>query len=118
MIPDGVTSIAEGAFSSCNLTSIVIPKSVTSIADYAFAYCSNLTRVEIPENVSFIGYEAFSDCSILISLTCLAAVPPTLRNDAFWNMSGTIYVPAASVEAYKAAAGWKDYANRIQAIPE
>ena len=28
----------------------------------------------------------------------------------------TIKVPAASVAAYKAADGWKDYANRITAI--
>ena len=29
-----------------------------------------------------------------------------------------IYVPAASVDAYKAASGWSDYADKIQAIPE
>ena len=29
----------------------------------------------------------------------------------------TIYVPASSVNSYKSADGWKDYANSIQAIP-
>jgi hypothetical protein len=29
-----------------------------------------------------------------------------------------IYVPAASVDAYKNAEGWKQYADRIQAIKE
>ena len=28
-----------------------------------------------------------------------------------------IYVPSESVDAYKAASGWSDFASKIQAIP-
>ena len=45
-IPDGVTSIGDGAFSGCrSLTSVTIPSSVTSIGGSAFSYCSNLKTI-------------------------------------------------------------------------
>jgi hypothetical protein len=42
-----------------------------------------------------------------------------LGGDAFQDTNNCpIYVPAESVDAYKAAARhWNDYADRIQAIP-
>ena len=41
---------------------------------------------------------------------------PMLGFDIVSNL--TIYVPAASIDAYKAAEGWSNYAGKIQAIPE
>ena len=43
VIPDGVTTIGDRAFSCCeSLRSIIIPNGVTSIGRYAFAYCENI----------------------------------------------------------------------------
>ena len=67
VIPDGVTSIGDGAFWDCSsLTSLVIPESVTSIGDYAFCCCESLTDIVLPEGVTSIGRSAFKNC---ISLT-------------------------------------------------
>ena len=70
IIPDGVTSIGEGAFDGCSsLESIVIPDGVTEIGKYAFCGCSSLESIVIPDGVTSIGDKAFSYCSSLESIT-------------------------------------------------
>ena len=113
-IPDGVTSIGGGTFGSCtSLTSITIPDSVTSIGNIAFNSCSGLTSITIPDGVTSIGEWAFNSCSSLASVYCRPTTPPTLGTCAFPNATQQIYTPTASVDAYKAAEGWSDYADAI-----
>ena len=115
-IPDSVTTIGGSAFFDCSsLTSVTIPDGITTIGDYAFTYCSSLTSVTIPDNVTTIGNGAFESCSSLTSVYCKAVTPPTGSWSMFYyNASGRkIYVPMESVEAYKSASGWSDYADAI-----
>ena len=68
-IPNGVTTIGNGAFSGCSgLTSVNIPNSVTTIGSDAFSGCSGLTSVNIPNGVTTIEYAAFADCTGLTSV--------------------------------------------------
>lgn len=95
-IPEGVMVIAHDAFyQSLTLRSVTIPQSVVVIDEYAFYYCESLK-----------------------SVYCKAGVPPVLGEAAFDNYDGvigcTIYVPSASVEAYKSAEGWSGYATYIE----
>ena len=41
---------------------VVIPNGVTSIGDYAFSNCSNITSINIPDSVTYIGKYAFLGC--------------------------------------------------------
>ena len=118
-IPNSVTSIGSNAFSICSgLTSVTIPNSVTHIDSNAFQYCNNLTSVNIGNSVVRIGAEAFDTCRQLISVVVEATNPPILNFDVFNNnaQNRKIYVPSGSVNDYKAANGWNDYANDIEAI--
>ena len=118
VLGNNVTIIGDNAFNYCTgLTSIDIPSGVTSIGANAFASCRGLTSINIPSGVTSISYFAFYECRGLTSITVNAVTPPTLGSDALkYTNNCPIYVPSESVEAYKAATNWSDYANRIQAI--
>ena len=104
------------------MTSVTIPDSVTEIGDSAFYWCDSLTSITIPDSVTDIGYDAFYGCSGLTSVFCERTTPPTAYLGdypswkAFINNAADrkIYVPAESVDAYKEADGWKDYADAIE----
>ena len=116
-IGNSVTEIGSSAFDGCtSLTSVTIPDSVTEIGVSAFNYCTSLTSVTIGDSVTEIGYGAFSDCASLKEVYCKPTMPPSGGSRMFnWNASGRkIYVPRASVDAYKAASGWSDYKSYIE----
>ena len=84
-IPNSVTRIGSSAFSGCRgLTSITIGNSVTSIGNNAFAGCSGLTSVTIPNSVTSIGDAAFGRCSSLTSVN----IPDGVTSIGSWTFSG------------------------------
>ena len=119
-LPDSVTSIKNNTFQNCTgLESIDLPDSLTSIDQYAFSGCPKLVSIDIPDSVTSIGTSAFANCSKLTSITCRATIPPTIQANTLTSVPSraSIYVPAESVEAYKAAANWSARADYIKAIP-
>lgn len=115
----GAVSIGYYAFSECeNLTTISMSDGFVSIGHYAFRNCVKLSSsITLSKNLSVVAPAAFSNCYNLASITCEATTPPTCYERAFENVKKTIpvYVPAVSVEAYKAAEGWNAFSN-IQPI--
>ena len=70
IIPDGITSIRDCAFSGyTGLKSVTIGKSVKNIGNRAFYACSGLTSVTIPDSVTSIGHYTFYKCTGLKSVT-------------------------------------------------
>lgn len=113
VIPAGVTKIESSTFSECaSLKSVHIPIGVTTIGDHAFCGCEMLTSVTIPESVMRIEDDAFSGCWLLASAYCKAIMPPSMGTDVFYPYL-MIYVPTESVDIYKEAPGWSDYADSI-----
>lgn len=119
-IPSLVTTLGESAFwSSANLANVTLPDGLKTIGKEAFCACNAMTTIDLPAALESIGESAFSGCSNLATVTCLATTPPTLGENAFSNCADglQILVPSGSVDAYKQASVWSEYADKIVAIP-
>lgn len=98
VLPDGLSWIDSGALESALTESIIIPPSVELLT-------------------SPLGTNGDMN-PVTTELHFKSTVPPEL-NDGIYIASDfsapwlTIYVPSASVEAYKVASGWSTYADQI-----
>lgn len=111
VIPDNVIALDFRAFNTCsNLKNVTLSKNLKTIGEQAFVYCKSITAITIPESVTSIGRMAFSADGGeggLESVYCKAATPPVNDGNFIFSGSGvvTIYVPAASLNAYTEAWG-------------
>ena len=75
VIPDGVTSISNGAFRNCNwITSLTLPNGFTKIDENSFRRCYGLISVSLPNSLTTIDKYAFADCGALTSITIPSSV--------------------------------------------
>ena len=105
-VPEGITKIENNTFlDATSMKRLTLPESLLTIGNLAFQRMTSLTELVIPKNVTSIGNTAFSGTSGLTRLTVLAEVPPVVSATTFNNVSAdlVVYVPAASVDAYKAS---------------
>lgn len=116
------------AFANSGIKSISSLGTITTIYGYnrvgTFYECANLSKAILPSSLIAIQSGAFNGCTSLSTVAIEAATPPTLADIYVFNntpiASGTgyIYVPDASVEAYKAATNWATYTAQIKPMSE
>ena len=88
VIPDGITTIPEKAFSQCEkVECVVLPDSVTTILAEAFIQCKNLESIFIPDSVEYIGDACFNSCENLGEIQ----IGDNVRYMGGYAFSGTEY---------------------------
>lgn len=136
VIPESVVEFGDGVLGACTkLTDVKLPSHLTVLPEFTFGYCASLQEYEVGDKVEKLGNEAFKYCLGLKSITlpaCLkeigtdaflktpvlrtvvvkAQVPPTgaVFADTTY-LEGTLFVPAGTLDAYKAADGWSKFKN-------
>ena len=112
---EGLKRIGYEAFRDCyfRLKSIHLPNSLTYIDSRAFVSCWKLQEVTIGNGIQYIFSEAFKGCRELRTIRCTATVPPYFSGglDSALYADVIVRVPYMSVDAYKAASGWKNFAH-------
>jgi hypothetical protein len=95
----------DGCRENKTLESVTIAEGVEKIEDEAFYGCENLKTATIPSSVTEIGERAFVGCcpEVIINRN---PVPQKVGETAFSRYDAFLYVPAGSVEAYKADKIW------------
>lgn len=107
-----------------NLREVILPK-LKSTGWGMFGDCSSLSYVSLAV-CSNIAAATFSKCTSLSAIYLLSTSVAVLGNSnaftstpislsSYLGYFGSIYVPASLVEAYKSAANWSYYADRITA---
>ena len=110
VIPNGVTSIGDDAFSGCcyyftiedshwGLKSVNIPNTVKSIGHNAFFDCFCITSITIPNSVTYIGEKAFYGCCLRNVVVKNTQIKQTnlIRNNVFGQRTlnhAILYIPA------------------------
>lgn len=98
--------------SNCKIRHYELPDIATSLANQFFENDPCVGDFVIPERIVTIGTNVFANTGN-IKIHMESAVPPTLSGSLGSNCSPTIYVPVGSLEAYKTATNWSNYADSI-----
>lgn len=115
--PESIKEIPFVSFKGCNsLEEIIVPEGYESIGGEAFLSCAKVKKVDLPSTLATIGSSAFGTSAPDVIIV-RAEVPPTVTNLNYYLFSpncletATVYVPAASIDAYKAAGMWEYFTN-------
>lgn len=115
---NGCNAIIETATNTlikgCN--SSLIPEGITSIGNNAFSGCPSLTSVNIPSSMTSIGNQSFANCENLEAVTCNATTVPLTNTNAFdgsYTEYATLIVPDEALSNYQTTAPWSNFGTLL-----
>lgn len=122
-IPNNVTEIGWQSFyvggtlgGNHTIKEINIPDSVIRLGGTALGSYYGCERLNLGSGLQTIDANALMNIGTdneILMVTVKATTPPTITGRLNFNDNNKIFVPAESVEAYKAADGWGEYADTI-----
>ena len=110
-------SIAKHIYSDedTEIKKLVIPEGVTSIGNNAFSGCDSLNTVFLPYSLMSIGEYTFYGCNNLTFVMALNPTPVAITEYVFTNRANAkLYVIVGSKSAYQAADYWKEFKEIIE----
>lgn len=115
VVDDSVTELKDNILIGLIADSLTLGAGITTLGSRSL-WQVNIGTVALGANVTSIGTLSF-DMATITALICNATTPPTLAS-TFGSGVQAIYVPDASVDAYKAATNWSSSASKIFPISQ
>lgn len=122
-LPESLTEIGENAFYCCrNIKTITIPAKVTELRKSVFIDCESLVSLIVLGELTVFHHSlflydkaksAFERFELRTNTPPAFIKPDMSKNSYDYLAQGIIVVPKGSVEKYKSAEGWKEYAYNI-----
>ena len=114
--------IGGETFSGCTSLSDVYIPNCSTVEAAAFKKCKALQNISLPV-CSYIGLLAFKSTNInniVLGSTsvCSLSISTAFEDTPIALGTGSIYVPASLVDAYKSATNWSYFSTQIFPIPE
>lgn len=108
----------DSVFGNSGIERLIIPEGYQKIGNSILQGCPNLILVDFPTTVTSIssGGSLFWNMKNKVTVICRATTPPALSSFGYNGDPKAIYVPDASIDAYKSAAGWSPQAAKIQPL--
>lgn len=109
----GCTSLTGLSSEGTGKTGIILPEGLETIGNGAFGGCVLIQDADFPSTLTSIGNNVFRNGMHLTTWTIRATTPPTLGTATFKGDSsvGSILVPGESLNDYKAATNWSNFAE-------
>lgn len=122
-LPASLRSITYGIqFNKCRkLNRLEVSEGTTSILTSQWIWeATNLRLLILPSTISDMSSDALATHGSANTTTviCKAVTPPTKTNTSYYTNVAAVYVPDESVDAYKAATGWSQWATKIKPLSE
>lgn len=121
VISETISMLGNSSFTNTVLENVVLPDNVQTIGSYCFLATQDeyrvLKNIKIGAGISTIGRGAFSGQTSLKTMIICAVNPPLVNQVDLEPVIPTsierIVVPIESVNLYKQAAYWSQFANKI-----
>lgn len=124
VIEPGIETIENQAFWNANSTyweDLVIPEGVTTIGQGAFNACYSLKNVDLPSTLTTIGDNAFGSDNRIVCVVARMEEPPTISEGVFAESifgTASLCVPADSKEAYANDPVWGRFSTIYRGTQE
>ena len=119
ILPSTLKTIDPYGLESAQFKEFILPENVDSLYEEAFYNCNKLERLTLYRPIYM--EKAFQTCTNLRTVILLTADAPAFQSDNFANatyVAGTLWVPEGTKKHYQKVAGWKNFLNIKEGLPE
>ena len=120
-LPPNIVKIRGSAFADTAIEKMIVNEGCEIVEGSLISGNKNCTLIDFPSTITSIGSRPNANGSNSLTVVCRAIIPPAFDGAWSYNNSGkpiAIYVPDASVSAYRTTTGWSNSSSIIHPLSE